>query len=370
MKINKSNATFSSIVGIGQKIKRAELNTLTKYLHLNRGVNDVVGINLNNIIPMIKYNTKLFQVYAPNEGLETLRESIVKEYFPDYSNSSYEFYKNIFITPGGMPSLDLVLQILDINKVYFPYFYWGSYSKMATIRNKQYDFYDGLSDGVLDNITNDDCIFICDPNNPTGIKYDDDYLLSKISELNKIGCTIIFDSPYRKLFYQDDFFNKLVKYDNVIITESFSKWIGLSGLRLGFIMSQNEEFNNELNIRMLYEFNGVSTASQLIVDKIISTDEGKHEHKLFREKTVEHITHNINYLIQNSLLVESIYENTKPIGIFSIINKTEEFLFANKIGAVGLDKFVNSNKEEWSKNSRICVSTNSVQFKTFIKNII
>lgn len=370
MKINKSNATYSSIVGIGEKIAKTEINTLSKFLQLNRGVNDVVGIDLNEIMPMIKHNTKLFQVYSPTLGLGSLRENIVKEYFSDYSSKSYEFYNNIAITPGGMPSLDLVLQILDVKNVYFPYFYWGSYSKMATIRNKHYEFYDGLSDGALDNITKDDCIFICDPNNPTGIKYDDDYLLSKISELNNIGCTIIFDSPYRKLFYQDDFFNKLVRYENVIITESFSKWIGLSGLRLGFIMSQNEEFNNELKIRMLYEFNGVSSASQLIVDKIISTDEGKASHKAFREKTVEHITHNINYLIDNDLLVKSIYENTKPIGIFAIINKTENYLFENKIGSVGLDKFVNSNKDAWSKYSRICVSTNNILFKKYFDNIL
>ena len=69
MRINKSNATFSSIVGIGQKIKKIELNTLNKFLHLNRGVNDVLGINLNEIMPMIPHNTKLFQVYAPNEGI-------------------------------------------------------------------------------------------------------------------------------------------------------------------------------------------------------------------------------------------------------------------------------------------------------------
>jgi histidinol-phosphate/aromatic aminotransferase/cobyric acid decarboxylase-like protein len=161
-----------------------------------------------------------------------------------------------------------------------------------------------------------------------------------------------------------------VRYENVIITESFSKWIGLSGLRLGFIMSQNEEFNAELKIRMLYEFNGVSSASQLIVDKIISTDEGKAVHKAFREKTVEHITHNINYLIDNDLLVKSIYVNTKPIGIFAIINKTEDYLFENKIGSVGLDKFVNSNKEEWSKYSRICVSTNNIFFKRYFDNLI
>jgi aspartate/methionine/tyrosine aminotransferase len=370
MKINKSNATFSSIVGIGQKIKKYEFENDIKFLELNRGVNDVVGINLNEIMEMIPHNTKQFQVYAPNLGLESLRKSIVEEYFSYYKYDSYSFHNNIVITPGGMPSLDIALQILDVKKVYFPYFYWGSYSKMATIRNKEYDFYDGLSDGILERITKDDCIFICDPNNPTGIKYEDNYLIEKISELDKIGCTIIFDSPYRKLFYQDDFFNRLVRFENVIVTESFSKWIGLSGLRLGFIMCQNKEFNEELNIRMLYEFNGVASASQIIVDKILSTKAGKKAHKDFREMTVEHISHNINYLKQNGLLVESIYENTTPLGIFAIINKTEHYLFKNKIGAVGLDKFVSSNKEEWAKYSRICVSINNIQFKKYFDNIL
>jgi aspartate/methionine/tyrosine aminotransferase len=370
MKINKSNATFSSIVGIGQKINKIEIDTLTKFLQLNRGVNDVVGINLTEIMPMIPHNTKQFQVYSPNLGLESLRKSIVNEYFSYYKYDSYSFHNNIVITPGGMPSLDIVLQILDVKKVYFPHFYWGSYSKMATIRNKEYGFYDGLSDGILEKITKDDCIFICDPNNPTGIKYDDDYLIDKISELNKIGCTIIFDSPYRKLFFQDDFFNRLVKFENVIVTESFSKWIGLSGLRLGFIMCQNEAFNDELNIRMLYEFNGVASASQIIVDKILSTEAGMIAHKNFREITVEHIGHNINYLKTNGLLVDSIYENTTPLGIFAIINKTVDYLFKHNIGAVGLDKFVSSNKEEWAKYSRICVSTNSIQFKKYFNNIL
>ncbi len=50
MKINISNATFSSIVGIGQKVKKASSETGEEFLELNRGVNAVstiliVGVN-------------------------------------------------------------------------------------------------------------------------------------------------------------------------------------------------------------------------------------------------------------------------------------------------------------------------------------
>jgi aspartate aminotransferase len=368
MKINKSNVTFSSIVGIGQKIKKVEEKIGESFLHLNRGVNDVVGIDLKEVMPKVKYNTKLFQTYAPNLGLESLRKSIVEEYFPTQSFYNSKFFENICITPGGMPSLDIIIQTLDIEKIYFPYFYWGSYSKMATIRKKEFFFYKSLDE--LNDLTEGDCVFVCDPSNPTGIKLDDNYLYEKLSHLNNLGCTIIFDCPYRKLFFQDNFFDKLVNLQNVIVSESFSKWVGLSGLRLGFIMCQNEEFNDELNIRMLYEFNGVSSPSQLVVDNVLSTEEGKQAHKIFREQTTEHIENNIIFLKENNLLVDEIYGDKLPLGIFAVINRTEKELFDNKIGSVGLDKFVSSDKEHWEKYSRICVSINQFMFKKHFNNFL
>ena len=49
MKINISKATFSSIVGIGQKVRKASKETGNTYLELNRGVNSVVGIDLTEV---------------------------------------------------------------------------------------------------------------------------------------------------------------------------------------------------------------------------------------------------------------------------------------------------------------------------------
>jgi hypothetical protein len=58
------------------------------------------------------------------------------------------------------------------------------------------------------------------------------------------------------------------------------------------------------------------------------------------------------------------------MGIFAVINKSEDFLFQNKIGAVGLDKFVYYDKDTWSSYSRICVSVEHELFKEFISKII
>lgn len=372
MKINISKATFSSIVGIGQKVRKAAKETGNEYLELNRGVNSVVNIDLTEIKELIDFNTKDFQLYAPNLGIDSLRKAICKEYFPNY-HDLHGMERHISITPGGMPALDLIIQTLNVDNIYFPKFYWGSYSKMATIRNKSFSFYDSLDyftkPEKLSSLNETTCIFICDPSNPTGIKMDDPYLLHKIKQISETGAIVVFDSPYRKLFYDDKLFEKILHH-NVIIAESFSKWIGLSGARLGFICSLNKEFNEELNIRLLYEFNGISSPSQILVEKILTTEEGERAVDKFQEETVKHIKLNMKWLKKNNLLVDEIYKGDTPMGIFAIINKSEDFLFQHRIGAVGLDKFVYFDKDTWSSYSRICVSVNHDLFVKFMSEIL
>ncbi len=368
MKVNISNATFSSIVGIGQKVKRAANESGNTYLELNRGVNAVTEIDLTEVMSQIDFNSKEFQVYAPNLGIESFRNSIVSEYFPSFVNSP-NFINNIAITPGGMPALDLVIQLLNVENIYFPQFYWGSYSKMATIRQKSFSFYESLELIDPSTLSESSCIFICDPNNPTGVKMDDNILFRKIYEISMTGAIIIFDSPYRKLFYDGDFFDKVAHLDNVIITESFSKWVGLSGLRMGFIFCKDKDFNSELNIRLLYEFNAVCSPSQMIIEKVLTTPEGRTSLNIFKEVTTNNIRKNIEYLKEKDLLVKEIYGDTSPMGIFAVINKSEDYLFQHRIGAVGLDKFVYHDKDLWSSYSRICVSVQHELFKKYLINI-
>ena len=317
----KKSVTYSSIVGIGEKIKKIEKETGVKFLTTQRGINDVVNIDLSDIVNKIDFNNKEVQQYTPNLGILSFRKNIGRTYFP----SIQDIESCICITCGGMKSIDLALEILDINKIYFPYLYWSSYSKIATIRGKKFDFYKSLSDFNLFELDENSIVFINFPSNPTGQSIDNSYLLEMIKKITDTGAIIIFDCPYYSLFSDDNLFEKVIIAggNNIIITESFSKNFGLSGLRLGFICSTNKTFNDELNIRILYELNGVSSIPQLIIDKLISTEEGKKAIKDFQTKTVEHIKMKINFLNENNLLVEEIYKSEIPVGIFAVINKTE-----------------------------------------------
>ncbi len=174
------------------------------------------------------------------------------------------------------------------------------------------------------------------------------------------------------MFKDDNLFLHLSMLENVIITESFSKSLGISGLRIGFIHSNNKELNEELNIRLLYEFNGISTFSQIVVEKLLTTPAGMFAVASFKNETKKHIGMNIKYLSDNNILTKEIYKDSPPLGIFAIINKSEDLLFQNKIGSVSLSKFTHdiSDKERFKNDSRICVSVNHDQFVKFIKNVI
>lgn len=375
MEINKSGATFSSIVGIGAKIKKMMEETGDEYLLLNRGINAVCPIDLTEVIKLINFNDTRIQVYPPNKGFSELREAINQEFFDGKSNID-----NVAIVPGGMSAIDVVVQILDLDIVYFSKYFWGSYQKLCTIRRLESDTFENLNSFVesIRNLRKSEttvskriAVLLCDPNNPVGNKLDDAELLEQIKSLSDLGVIVIFDSPYRRLFYDasDTLYQKLFPLKNLIITESFSKTMGLSGQRIGFIHSTDKAFNDELNVRLLYAFNGVNTFAQELVLKLLTTPEGKKAVSNFKKKTVEDVTKNIQYLQDKKMLYQQLYENTKPVGIFTVVNLSEEKLLEHKIGSVSMGYFTNDKTTEIKATARICVSVPHEKFKLFFDNI-
>jgi len=368
IKVRKTGAKYSAIVDITEKMKqlKEEGNDI---LFLNRGVNSVVNINLNEIIPLIDFNSAAIQVYPPNSGKLELKKAINKSFFHNSTDIN-----NIFITNGGMNALDLIFKTIDVEKVWAASFYWGAYLNALKINKVEYDFYESFSfiENNIERFKNS-AVIICDPNNPLGNKIDDNEILAIVDKLHKAGVVVIWDSPYRKLFYNwkdDDFLKKLIAYDNVIISESFSKSVGLSGQRIGFAHSTNKEFNKEFNINLLYAGNGINGFAQTLIEKLLTTDEGKKTVNDFQEKTVVDIKKNIQFLKDNNLLANEFYNNSTPIGIFVIVNKTYDELLKHGIGSVPLNYFTQMADEEANKYSRICVSVPTTDFVRFFSKLI
>jgi len=363
MNIIHSGAKYSAIVGIGENLKKLMQETGEEYLFLNRGVNSVVPIDLTEVVKNIDFNSPAIQVYPPNAGAPNLKEAINTVYFHGKADTSL-----ITISGGSMSALDQIFTMLEADRILLPSFYWGAYANVCRIRGKAFDVYHTLEE-LEERITElkNSIVVICDPNNPVGNKLSDEDVLQVIRALSDHGVTVIYDSPYRRVFYDDDdeMYIRLMDLKDVLIVESFSKCVGLSGQRVGFVWSNDPDFIQEFNLRILYVHNGVNGFAQQLVYQLLASPEGKKAVKAFKEKTREDIRKNIEYLRAKGFLAEEFYRNSEPKGIFAIVNRSYDELMEKKIGSVPLDFFTKDEKERAKKYARICVSVPHEKLKEF-----
>ena len=73
-------------------------------------------------------------------------------------------------------------------------------------------------------------IFICSPNNPTGNNLNPDDIEYILENFNGI---VIVDEAYIDFSEQASFIEKINKYDNLIVSQTFSKAWGLASVRVG-----------------------------------------------------------------------------------------------------------------------------------------
>jgi aspartate aminotransferase len=365
MNVNTSPVTYSSIVEIGELAAKLEKETGDKYLKLHRGVMDVTTIDLNSFAQNIDFNQKRIQQYGGNDGDANLIETIKGKF---HLNDHY-----VMTVPGGMATLDVVINSLSDKTFWVPKYHWGSWNKILTIHGKEiktFNDFDIANVRCVDPIEGfSGVVMLCYPSNPTGYapKFEDLKAFADIcKERNQ---TLILDLPYYYLF--NEMSDKIYELysDNVIVISSFSKSVGLSGLRIGYIATKNKELYDTMKIRSLYKYNSISTVPQEIINQLLTSNQGQSAFDNYRMKTKHHITKNIQYLSDNGLLFDEYTDI--PTGPFAIINKTFDELLSAKISSVPLNKFTFKNTEEKLKNvSRISVSVDHEIFVEYFDKLI
>ena len=359
MNVNTSPVTYSSIVEIGELAAKLEKETGDKYLKLHRGVMDVTTIDLNSFSQGIDFNQKKIQQYGGNDGDASLIETIKDKF---HLNDHY-----VMTVPGGMATLDVVINSLSDKTFWVPKYHWGSWNKILTIHGKDIKTFNDFDIRTAE--VGEGVVMLCYPSNPTGYapKFEDLKAFADIcKERNQ---TLILDLPYYYLFNEmSDRIYELYS-DNVIVISSFSKSVGLSGLRVGYIATKNKELYDTMKIRSLYKYNSISTVPQEIINQLLTSNQGQTAFDNYRRKTKEHVTKNIQYLSKNGLLFDEYTDI--PTGPFAIINKTFDELLSFKISSVPLNKFTFKNTEEHLKNvSRISVSVDHDLFVEYFDRVL
>ncbi len=93
-----------------------------------------------------------------------------------------------------------------------------------------------------------DLLFICNPNNPTGVAYSLQEIEYVIEKLEPFQVTVVIDEAFYDFQENGPTLIKLVKnYQNVIVLRSLTKMYGIAGLRLGYIAA-NPSFIQKLRL--------------------------------------------------------------------------------------------------------------------------
>jgi len=354
MKVNTANVTYSSIVQIGENINKIEKETGEKYLKLHRGVMDVTTLDIDSLNLDLNLNGGKTQQYSGNDGSPELIETIKEE---------FGLEGHVVITPGGMAGLDLLINSLGDETIWIPNYHWGSWNKILTTHGKEIKTFDDFK--IEDFMPRSGVVMLCYPSNPTGYCPDVETIKGFLIRSREAGITVVLDLPYYYLFGEvndglNDFF-----FENVIVVSSFSKSIGLSGYRVGYITTKNEELYQTLRIRSLYKYNSISTLPQHIVNELLKEKTAITE---YRKKTVDSIKKNIMVLDMHGLLFDE-YPNT-PTGPFAVVNVSYDELLKNKISSVPLSKFSLNKQLKHENCSRISVAVDHKVFWKYFEKML
>lgn len=195
-------------------------------------------------------------------------------------------------------------------------------------------------------------ICIANPNSPTGTILSDKEILKIIKISKKNNSYVLIDEAY---FGFSTFTAKkyIKKFSNVLIVRTFSKYWGLAGLRLGYVLSSKKNIDILNKMRPMYEINnfGAEFLLNLLKKKNIKIIK-KINKSLFNGKKLL-----INYLKKNKIeyfdsyanflhfrIKKNRYKILKDISKFAYIRNSESFDCLKGYTRISLSNFANMKK--------------------------
>jgi len=114
---------------------------------------------------------------------------------------------------------------------------------------------------IIEKSKGTDSLILINPNNPTGTILN----IDQVEEIVKnLDIPVILDEAYYE-FYDINALSLLDKYDNLIIIRTFSKALGLAGLRLGYLLAKPEYADHIEKAKLIFT---VDSFQQIAGEKI------------------------------------------------------------------------------------------------------
>jgi LL-diaminopimelate aminotransferase len=250
-------------------------------------------------------NEQSFRGYGPEQGYDFLIEQIIKN---DYAAHGIQLKNNeVFVSDGSkcdvgniqeIFSLDSIIAVQD--PVYPVYVDSNVMAGRSGTYNKETNRYENivyLPCNAENNFKPElpkqkvDLIYLCYPNNPTGMTLTKDELKVWVDYARDNNCILLFDSAYEAYIQEEDVPHSIYEIEGAkevaIEFRSLSKTAGFTGTRCAYTVVPRErkardEDGNQITVNDLWyrsqttKFNGVSYITQKGAAAIFS-DAGKQQ---------------------------------------------------------------------------------------------
>jgi aminotransferase len=209
-------------------------------------------------IPMFAFNEIDFKKgyhYSESRGIPELRKT-VSEYYAQKYHALVNSEEELLISAGSKPLIYMAFQSVlntgDEVLIHEPA--WLSYPEEIKLANGIPRFipYDCMVEDFEKYFTDKTrMIVICNPNNPAGKIYSRKELEKLYSMCRPRGIYILVDEAYSDFVIEDRFtsmVNVVPDKDGIIVVNSLSKNLGISGWRIGYVISTPEVIYNVLKL--------------------------------------------------------------------------------------------------------------------------
>lgn len=223
-------------------------------------------------------------------GMPTPIKSILKrrlsqmEYYPDSDSSDLISSLKKYT---GLPESNLIVGNGSIEIIYnfcnsfltkkhilitAPTF--GEYESAAKLADCKITFFKTMNlahdlDSFISKIPANGCVFVCNPNNPTGTILSKKQLIKILLYAKRKSCLVFIDECFIELVPKSNqsILNLVKTYDNLFVLRSLTKSFGLAGIRIGYAGASKQIIDILQKMKIPWSVNALAQEAGIIAIK-------------------------------------------------------------------------------------------------------
>lgn len=173
---------------------------------------------------------------------------------------------NVTLTDGSTVGMGYIIKVFgepgkDIICVTPSFAMYEVYAKMVGMNVKELTYGDDFSFDIGKTLNaineNTGIVVLVNPNMPVGNIYSANDIVKVLEKAQKYNSAVIIDEAYF-YFYDRSYTDLVKKYDNLFVLRTFSKMLSIPSLRLGAIISSEENIRYINNYKPHYTVNSIA----------------------------------------------------------------------------------------------------------------